>query len=136
MEEYGRQLGLCFQLKDDLLDYSDQDIGKPTLADIADGKATLPLIIALHRAPAKESGDIKRLAEQLLNERETIEPATQEEALQTIYSFVMRYDGTGYVTKKMEQHKQKAIEAIGIFHNSPAKSSLLQLLQYSIIRNK
>ena len=129
LETYGRHLGIAFQLKDDLLDYSEQEIGKPTMADIADGKVTLPLIVALSRAPKAEGEEIRRLAEGLPQA-----PHESEQALQTIYSFVMRYDGLRYVAKKMEEHKQKATIALDVFHQSPAKSALLQLLNYCIVR--
>lgn len=55
MKQFGLHLGMCFQLKDDVLDYSDiEDIGKPTMNDIRDGKATLPLLISLQRAPKRK----------------------------------------------------------------------------------
>ena len=66
MRTYGYELGLIFQLKDDVLDYSDsEELGKPTMGDIRDGKATLPLLIALDRAPKDESAHIREIAEEL-----------------------------------------------------------------------
>jgi octaprenyl-diphosphate synthase len=51
MRNYGLHLGMCFQIKDDVLDFSDvEDIGKPTMNDVRDGKATLHLLISLKRA--------------------------------------------------------------------------------------
>ena len=134
LEEFGKQLGIAFQLKDDILDYSEQDIGKPTLADIADGKATLPLIISLQRAPKAESDKIKALADTFVTQGKTMTEQERDAALQTIYAFVIRYDGIGYAMKKMEQHKQQAIQSLDVFHNAPAKSALIQLLQYCIVR--
>lgn len=130
---FGMELGLAFQLKDDILDYSDTDIGKPTLSDISDGKATLPLIIALRRAHKAEAEKIKAMVEALDSPQLT--PGERDSALQTILSFVIRYDGTGYAAKEMDRHKRKAVEHLALFHDSPAKSSLLQLLQYCIIRS-
>lgn len=126
---FGRELGLIFQMKDDVLDYSEQEIGKPTLSDIRDGKATLPLIIALERAPKPEADNIKALAEALPT------GDNQAEALQRIQSFVLKYDGIRYAEHQMAAHKQKAHEALDAFHDNPTKAALLQLLQYTIIRS-
>lgn len=123
LRTFGRELGMVFQLKDDVLDYSEYEIGKPTLADIRDGKATLPLIVALQRAPKQEADAIRHMAE------------GAEIDVERIYSFVLKYDGIGYANKRMEYHKQRAIDALNCFRPSPAKSALLQLLQYAIIRS-
>lgn len=123
LRRFGQELGLIFQMKDDILDYSEQEIGKPTLADIRDGKATLPLIVALERAPKEEADRIRRIAE------------SDDIDVEQIYSFVLKYDGIGYARKCMEQHKKLALDALNYFHDSPAKSSLIQLLQYTIIRS-
>lgn len=129
LERFGRELGLIFQIKDDVLDYSEQEIGKPTLSDVRDGKATLPLICALNRAPKAEAEKIRLMAEALPNSTE------QEEDLQVVQSFVLKYDGIRYATKQMEAHKEKAAEALASFHSSPVRSALTQLLQYTIIRS-
>jgi len=128
LRTFGRELGLIFQLKDDVLDYSEQEIGKPTMSDIADGKATLPLIVALHRAPHEEAERIRRVAE------EAAKDATQK-ALSEIYSFVLRYEGVRYCEKQMQLHKDKALDALSSFHDNPVKGALQQLLQYTIIRS-
>jgi len=132
LREFGLHLGMCFQLKDDVLDYSDSDeIGKPTMGDIRDGKATLPLLIALSRAPKMEAESIRQLAEQLSHNAPHIDIY---EAEQEIKSFVMRYDGIRYAYQQMQHHKQKAVEALDAFHDSTIKQSLLSLLDYSINR--
>ena len=56
MRQFGMYLGLCFQLKDDVFDYSDiEDLGKPTMNDLRDGKATIPIIKSLQRATKEEA---------------------------------------------------------------------------------
>ncbi len=123
--QYGYHLGMCFQLKDDVLDYSDnEEIGKPTLQDIRDGKVTLPLLIAMQRATAEERVRIRQLAESEL----TFE--TENE----IKSFVLRYDGIRYTYKKMEEHRQKALEAISFYHPDETTAALSALLDYAITR--
>jgi len=132
LRDFGLHLGMCFQLKDDVLDYSDSDeLGKPTMGDICDGKATLPLIIALNRAPKAEADTIRQLAEEICHNAPHIDIC---EAEQEIKSFVMRYDGIRYVYQQMQMHKQKAAEALGAFHDSTVKTSLMNLLDYAINR--
>ena len=132
LREFGKQLGICFQIKDDILDYSDsEDLGKPTMNDIRDGKATLPLLVSILRAPENEAQEIIRLAEGLAAKDKSIHPREAEE---DIKAFVMRFDGIGYAYKKMQEHKQKAIEALSVFRDCDAKRNLLLLLDYTIQR--
>lgn len=135
MRTYGYELGLIFQLKDDVLDYSDtEDLGKPTMGDIRDGKATLPLLIALQRAPKDEASRIREIAEELCNQQRSLSAQTQSEIEQQIKNFVMRYDGVRYAYQWMRTHRNKAEEALSIFHDCDTKQSLLTLLDYIITR--
>ncbi len=126
LRQYGYHLGICFQLKDDVLDYSDnEEIGKPTLQDIRDGKVTLPLIIAMKRASEDERLYIRHLAENDMT----------FEAENEIKSFVIRYDGIRATYKKMEEHRQCALKAIESFHhNEETIKALTRLLDYAITR--
>lgn len=134
MKQFGLHLGMCFQLKDDVLDYSDiEDIGKPTMNDIRDGKATLPLLISLQRATEEEADAIREKAEALANKAPHIDAFEVE---QDIKSFVMRYDGIRYAHQEMEKHRKKAIAALSIFPDNKYKESLLTLLEYAISRVK
>jgi aspartyl-tRNA(Asn)/glutamyl-tRNA(Gln) amidotransferase subunit A len=100
MRQFGLHLGMCFQLKDDVLDYSDiEDIGKPTMNDIRDGKATLPLLISLKRATKEEADAIREMAEALANKSPHIDVF---EAEQEIKSFVLRYDGIRYALRSKD----------------------------------
>ena len=134
LRKYGLHLGMCFQLKDDVLDYSDiEDIGKPTMNDIQDGKATLPLLISLQRASKEEAADIRAKAEALASKSADINVFELE---QDIKSFVLRYEGIRYAHQKMEKHRKKALEALSIFPDSKYKESLVALLDYAIHRVK
>lgn len=100
---FGEQLGICFQMQDDILDYSDsEELGKPTMADIRDGKITLPLLISLKRAPKEEQQHILSLVSGSIDSMDE----------QDIRSFVMRYDGIRYTQKKMQEHRRLAGEAL------------------------
>ena len=135
MRTYGYELGLIFQLKDDVLDYSDsEELGKPTMGDIRDGKATLPLLIALQRAPKEEAAHIREIAEELSSQQRTLSVQTQSEIEQQIKNFVMRYDGVRYAYQLMRTHKGKAEEALAVFHDSDTKQAMLTLLDYIISR--
>jgi octaprenyl-diphosphate synthase len=132
LREYGRLLGLCFQIKDDIFDYSDlEELGKPTMSDLRDGKVTLPLIEALRRAPKEEAAHIKALGEQLAANQMGAET---EKALQEIKAFVMRFKGDEYAVQRMLAYKKQATEALSAFRDSEEKSSLLALLDYAINR--
>jgi octaprenyl-diphosphate synthase len=132
MRQFGMYLGLCFQLKDDVFDFSDiEDLGKPTMNDIRDGKATLPIIKSLQRATKEEALRIKELADGLASKS----PHTDIfEAEQEIRSFVLRYDGIRYAHQLMEKYRKKAIEALSLFPNNKYKESLIDLLNYAINR--
>lgn len=133
LRAYGRLLGLCFQIKDDIFDYSDlEELGKPTMSDLRDGKVTLPLIEALRRAPQDEAEDIKAKGEKLV----TNGFAQEEEPriLEHIKSFVLRFKGDEYAVQRMLGYKKEATEALSMFRDSPEKKSLLALLDYAINR--
>ena len=134
MKQFGLHLGMCFQLKDDVLDYSDiEDIGKPTMNDIRDGKATLPLLISLQRAPKEEAEHIREIAEALALKSPHIDPFEVE---QEIKSFVLRYEGIRYAHQEMEKHRKKALTALSIFPDNKYKECLVALLGYAISRVK
>lgn len=132
MRQFGMYLGLCFQLKDDVFDFSDiEDLGKPTMNDIRDGKATLPIIKSLQRATESEAAHIKELAEALANKLPHIDTFETE---QEIRSFVLRYDGIRYAYQLMDKYRKKAIEALSIFPDNKYKESLIALLDHAIQR--
>lgn len=133
LREYGRLLGLCFQIKDDIFDYSDlEELGKPTMSDLRDGKVTLPLIEALRRAPQEEAAEIRKKGERICEASMPQEEETR--ILEEIKSFVLRFHGDEYAVQKMLSYKKQATEALSIFRDSPEKSSLLALLDYAINR--
>lgn len=132
LREYGRLLGICFQIKDDIFDYSDlEEIGKPTMSDLRDGKVTLPLIEALRRAPQDEAEHIREIGELLAANSESPDA---EKALQEVKSFVLRFRGDEYAVQQMLGHKKQATEALAVFRDSAEKNSLLALLDFAINR--
>ena len=132
MRQFCIYLGHCFQRKDDVFDYSDiEDLGKPTMNDLRDGKATIPIIKSLQRAPKEEAEHIKKLAKALANKSPHIDSF---EAEQEIRSFVLRYDGIRYAYQLMDKYRKKAVDALSIFPENKYKESLISLLDYAIQR--
>ena len=124
----GENLGMCFQIKDDIFDYFDQgSIGKPTGNDIREGKITLPLIYALTTAPLKDSDRIYSLIQNRNYSPETI---------QQIIDFAKEYKGIEYAYSKMLEIKGKTLDLLNDFPDSEAKNSLIQLGDYIIEREK
>jgi octaprenyl-diphosphate synthase len=132
LRQFGIYLGMCFQIKDDIFDFSDiEDLGKPTMNDINDGKATLPIIKSLQRASKEEATHIQALGDALASKSSSINAL---EAQEEIKSFVLRYDGIRYAYHLMEKYRKKAIEALKIFPDNIYKNSLITLLNYAINR--
>ena len=133
LREYGKLLGLCFQIKDDIFDYSDlEELGKPTMSDLRDGKVTLPLIEALRRAPKEEADEIKAKGERLVSNGYSEEEGIR--VLDEIKSFVLRFKGDEYAVQKMLSYKKQATEALSVFRDSEEKRSLVGLLDFAINR--
>lgn len=132
LREYGHLLGLCFQIKDDIFDYSDlEELGKPTMSDLRDGKVTLPLIEALRRAPQEEAEAIKAKGEWIVSNGDSPEVARM---MEEIKAFVMRFKGDEYAVQQMLRYKKQATEALSVFRDSEEKKSLIGLLDYAINR--
>ncbi len=131
---YGEHLGICFQMQDDILDFSDsEELGKPTMGDIREGKITLPLLVSLQRATQDERRRILSLLRGPIN----------FDAEQDIHSFVLRYDGIRYARRKMQEHYNMAVNALQSAvrpqHDTLTDrllSSLIALADYAVNRVK
>lgn len=119
---FGKYLGYCFQIKDDIFDYYDDlNIGKPTGNDIREGKITLPLLYALKTAPEKESTHYMKIITQ-----QDFTP----ENVSALIVFAKRHGGIEYAEKQLKKYKQKANEIINNFPESEARNGLLLLADY------
>ncbi|HXM78255.1 MAG TPA: polyprenyl synthetase family protein [Thermoanaerobaculia bacterium] len=118
LAEYGRCLGVAFQLIDDLLDYtgSEASIGKPVLNDLREGKLTMPLLLSLPRATAAERAAVATVVKE--REFRSVDPAE-------ILSIARRHDGIAGTRALARDYAGAARVALGSFPDSEAKEGLL-----------
>ena len=117
LERYGRALGVCFQLADDLLDFtaSAASVGKPVLSDLKEGKLTLPLLLALPRLTPSE----RRKVETVLGDRSFERVAASE-----ILELVRREGTLQEVEQRARALADEARVALALFPDSEARSAL------------
>ncbi|MEZ5047548.1 MAG: polyprenyl synthetase family protein [Chitinophagaceae bacterium] len=126
MAQYGKMIGIAFQIRDDLFDYGKVDIGKPTGNDIKEKKMTLPLIYTLNHCDKQ----IKRKIISIFKKNKKT-----KEDLAYIIQQVNLNGGIQYAENKMNEFVKKAEEIIEPYPNSEAKTHLLNLTKFSIQRN-
>jgi len=125
MRKFGEYIGIAFQIKDDLFDYTEDKIGKPTGIDIKEQKMTLPLIYTLNTCSSKEkSWLINSVKKHNKNKKRVKE----------VIAFVKENGGLEYTTAKMHDYKNKALAILDNFPDSEYKSSLLQMIDYVVER--
>ncbi len=127
MRQFGEFIGIAFQIKDDLFDYTDDKIGKPTGIDIKEQKMTLPLIYALNNCSDK---DKKWLINSVKNHNK------DKKRVKEIIAFVKQNGGIEYTISKMKDYQEKALEILNKYPNSPYKKSLILMVNYVIERKK
>ena len=128
MRIFGEKVGIAFQIKDDLFDYTQNlKIGKPTGMDIKDKKMTLPLIYTLN----KVDKETKRF---IINTIKNDSKNTKK--TEKIINLVKENKGLDYAEKKMNIYFQEALSLLEKFKNSEAKNSLINLVNYVVKRKK
>ena len=129
MKKFGHSYGIAFQIMDDLLDYlGDQSkLGKPTGNDLRDGKITLPLIHALENADSGEKEHILEMMERGVETNDQIEH---------IINFAVAQGGVDYAKELVKDYTNKALNYLDESPDSDAKRSLVELVHYSINRDK
>jgi len=127
MRKFGELIGIAFQIKDDLFDYTDEKIGKPTGIDIKEKKMTLPLIYTLNHCSKKER---KWLINSVKNHN------NDKKRVKEIIAFVKQNNGIDYTIKKMKEYQQTALQILEDYPESPYKDSLITMVNYVIEREK
>ncbi|MDD5765213.1 MAG: polyprenyl synthetase family protein, partial [Candidatus Marinimicrobia bacterium] len=120
--EYGKNLGMAFQIKDDLFDFSGEErrVGKPVSRDIKANLITLPLIYTLNQLSEPERILLKK------NLRENPSP----DEIRNIGAIVKRNGGLKYTQAKMREYSDSARTALDIFPDSDVKESLVGLIDF------
>ena len=126
MRQFGEKIGMAFQIKDDLFDYGEQEIGKPVGIDIKEKKMTLPLIYALSKAGWAEKRKIINIVK-----NESAKPKKVKEVIE----FVKQSGGLEYAVNSMNKYHEEAIKLLSGYADSPYKQSLVKLVQFTIERN-
>lgn len=126
MKAFGEAVGIAFQIKDDLFDYGDgSDIGKPTGIDIKEKKMTLPLIYALNHATFFEKQKIISI---IKNENNNPKKVAE------VIDFVIKSGGIQYAENKMNEFKNRSLDILSTFVDSPSKYALSGLVKYTTER--
>lgn len=127
LREVGEKLGLAFQIRDDLFDFGDVDVGKPLGIDLQEKKMTLPLIVALREADDAERKRILRIVKQKKKSREDV---------RTVAAFVQEKGGLDYARARMLALADEATETLAAFPPTPARDALLDLTAFVVARKK
>lgn len=127
MRKFGELIGMAFQIKDDLFDYGDEAIGKPTGIDIKEQKMTLPLIYVLNNSSAKER---KWLINSIKNHNKNTKRVKE------VIAFVKANGGLEYAIDKMKQFQTEALQILDTYPKSEFKDSLELMVNYVIDRKK
>ncbi|MEM8486887.1 MAG: polyprenyl synthetase family protein [Bacteroidota bacterium] len=127
MKEMGEELGIAFQIRDDLFDYGLKDVGKPLGIDLQEKKMTLPLIYALREAASTDYKRIMRIVRKKKKSKEDI---------RTVARFVDDQGGIRYSKEKMHAHAENARNILLTFEPSAARDAMLDLVDFTVLREK
>lgn len=127
MRRFGELIGMAFQIKDDLFDYGQEQIGKPTGIDIKEQKMTLPLIYVLNNCDSK---DKKWIINSVKNHNK------DKKRVNEVISFVKSRGGLDYAVTKMKEFQKEALSILEDYQDSPYKDSLALMVNYVIERKK
>jgi octaprenyl-diphosphate synthase len=125
LHRFGTAVGIAFQIKDDLFDYSDEKIGKPTGIDIKERKMTLPLIHCLSKA---NKSDRRWIINTIKNHN------TDKKRVKELISYVKEQGGIDYTYQMMNSYHQEALELLKPYPESEYKDALLKMVDYVINR--
>ena len=127
MRKFGELIGMAFQIKDDLFDYTEDKIGKPTGIDIKEQKMTLPLIYVLNKCNEKDKN-------WLINSIKNYNKDKQR--VKEVIAFVKDNGGLEYAVEKMKSFRDEALKIIETYPNTEYKKSLKLMVEYVIERKK
>jgi octaprenyl-diphosphate synthase len=127
MRLFGENIGIAFQIKDDMFDFGTDDVGKPLGIDIKEKKVTLPLIYALNNSTP---GDKKRMIGLVKNHND------DPKKIAEIIAFVKQKGGLEYSEIQMKKYQETAFAILDTFSAGDARTGLEQLVRFTTERNK
>lgn len=128
MKDFGENIGIAFQIRDDILDYEGTGLtGKTVGNDIKEKKITLPLIHALEQSANSKKRHILNIVK---NKKKT------KAEIGEVISFVIDYGGLEYAEVKMNQYRDKALAILDSYPDSEVKESLREFVNYTTSRKK
>ncbi|MBI2729652.1 MAG: polyprenyl synthetase family protein [Sphingobacteriales bacterium] len=125
MRQFGEKVGLAFQIKDDLFDYGNDAIGKPTGNDIKEKKLTLPLIYTLNNCDNFARRKIIHIVKNNNKDKEKVK---------WVIDMVVKTGGIAYAEKKMIEIKNEALSILYTFPDNEIREGLKQLVEYTTDR--
>jgi octaprenyl-diphosphate synthase len=125
--KFGETIGIAFQIKDDLFDYGDTNIGKPRAIDIQEKKMTLPLIYALQHVDPSMRREMIRTVEKYNKDKKRVTALIEQ---------VHKSGGIAYATEMMEKYVKTAYVLLEELMDSSATSSMKNLIGYVIERER
>jgi len=125
MKIFGEKTGIAFQIKDDLFDYGNQDVGKPTGNDIKEKKLTLPLIYTLNKVDKPTKRQIINI---IKNENKNAQKVKE------VVSIVLQTGGISYAEQKMNTYKNEALDILNQFPQGEVRDTLENLVKFTTER--
>lgn len=125
MKLFGEKVGIAFQIKDDLFDYGNEDIGKPTGNDIKEKKLTLPLIYTLNNIAAQKRRELIYIVK---NENKN------PEKVKYVIDTVVSSGGIDYAAEKMNTYRDDALAILHEFDDNEVRKALEELVRYTTDR--
>ncbi len=125
MRLFGELIGMAFQIKDDLFDYTEDAIGKPTGIDIKEQKMTLPLIHVLNTSSEKEKNWVINSIKNYNKDKKRV---------REVIAFVKAKNGLSYAENKMGDFRHQALQLLEDFPESDYKTALVLMVNYVIER--
>ncbi len=125
MRAFGDAVGMAFQIKDDLFDYGEAKVGKPTGNDIKEKKLTLPLIHILQKVAPRLKKEIIHIVKNNNNDKTKVK---------FVIDHVVEYGGIEYATQKMIEYRDQALQILYSFPVSPTRDALEELVRYTTDR--
>jgi octaprenyl-diphosphate synthase len=128
LSDYGFNLGIAFQMVDDLLDYTldTGTLGKEVGADLKEGKLTLPVIYSLKAANTTDRVQMEKI---IKNKEFSVED------FETLIALMKKYGGQKYTENLASEYVKNAKDALRVFNNSKTKEILLMIADYTLTRN-